>query len=341
MFGIEAIFMRGPVKGLLMSAAWIMAVAALSAGGPRAALAAGNAVVQEIWLSGVDPVVWHKQKGHTQPNDFMDMFDEHAPWQQAASQVKVFMTDPDFVIYGNEQMLSRMFADLKRRKIDFAVEMGMLYGDLKCGKTEGYIDPTAPWTLVNRLKKLGGELRYVAFDEPLFFGHRDTPGGCKFPVPEVARQVAKHVADMRKIFPDLQFGDSEPIGQRHPDDWIQEVLQWTEAYRAAVGEPLAFFHADMAWDSPLWSEQLKTLSSYTHAKGIKLGIIYNGAGKTGIEWTRTAEQRFMDIESRLKIVPNLAIIQTWDPQPDHMMPDSQPGTLTNLVLRYSAWQRKR
>jgi hypothetical protein len=42
-------------------------------------------------------------------------------------------------------------------------------------------------------------------------------------------------------------------------------LQWTEAYRAAVGEPLAFFHADVAWDSPLWSEQLKTLSSYTHA----------------------------------------------------------------------------
>jgi hypothetical protein len=122
---------------------------------------------------------------------------------------------------------------------------------------------------------------------------------------------------------------------------FKEVLQWTEAYRTAVGEPLTFFHADMTWDSPLWSEQLKALSSYTHAKGIKLGIIYNGAGKTGMEWTRTAEQRFMDVESRLKIVPNLAIIQTWDPQPDHMMPDSQPGTLTNLVLRYSAWQRKR
>jgi hypothetical protein len=334
--------MRRPVKGLLI-AALIAAVAGLSAVALQVAFAAGNAVSQEIWLSGVDPVVWHRQKakGHDQPNDFMDMFDQHAPWQEAAKQVKVFMIEPDFVIYGKEDMLSRMFADLKRRNIDFAVEMGMLYGDLKCGKLEGYLDPTAPLTLANRMKKLGAELRYVVIDEPLFFGHREQPGGCMFPIPEVARQVAKHVAEMRRIFPNLQVGDSEPIGQLHPSDWAQEIMQWIEAYHAAVGEQLAFIHVDMAWKSPLWPDHLKTLYSYAHARGIKFGIIYNGTGKDGVEWTRSAEQRFIDIESRLKIVPDLAVIQTWEPQPDHMMPDSQPGTLTNLVLRYSAWQRKR
>ena len=315
-------------------------VEGLSAAAPRA-FAASNAASQEIWLSPVDPAVWHRQKGHTQPNDFMDMFDEHAPWQKAAGLAKVFMIDPDFIIYGKEDMVSRMIADLKRRKIDLAVEMGMLYGDLKCGKMEGYLDPTAPWTLVTRLKKLGGELRYVVIDEPLFFGHREQPGGCMFPMVEVARQVAKHVADMRKTFPGLQVGDSEPIGQLHPDDWVQEIMQWIEAYRAAVGEPLAFIHVDIAWQSPIWADHLKTLYSYTHSKGIKFGIIYNGAGKNGVDWTRTAEQRFMDIESRLKIVPDLAIIQSWEPQPDHVMPDGQPGTLTNLVVRYSTWQRKR
>jgi len=57
-------------------------------------------------------VVWHRQKGHTQPNEFMDMFDEHALWLQAASQVKVFLVEPDFIIYGKEDMVSRMVAGL-------------------------------------------------------------------------------------------------------------------------------------------------------------------------------------------------------------------------------------
>ena len=302
---------------------------------------ADRSASQEIWLSGVDPMVRHRRKDHPQPNDFMDMFDEHAPWQGAASQVKVFMVDPDFIIYGDEAMLSRMIADLKRRNIGLAVEMGMLYGDLKCGKMEGYLHPTAPWTLVTRLKKLGGELRYVVIDEPLFFGHREQPGGCMFPISEVARQVAKHVAEMRRIFPNLQVGDSEPIGQLHPDDWVQEIMQWIEAYHAATGEPLAFIHLDLAWQTALWPDHLKTLAAFTRKNGIKLGIIYNGTGKNGVDWTQSAEQRFMDIESRMKIVPDMAVIQTWEPQPDRMMPDNQPGTLTNLVVRYGQWQRKR
>lgn len=337
MFFIDTIFMHRFLKGLLI-AALLGAVAGLSAPAPWAAFAAGKAAPQEIWLSGVDPVVWHRQKGHTQPNDFMDMFDTSAPWRRAAGETQVFMVDPDFIIYGQEDMVSRMVADLKRRHIGLAVEMGLLYGDLKCGKMEGYLDPSAAWTLATRLKKLGGELEYVVADEPLFFGHRQQPGGCMFPMPEVARQVVKQVGVMRRIFPNLKVGDSEPIGQLHPDDWVQEITQWLDVYQAAAGEPFAFIHVDIAWESPLWQDHLKTLTAFTRKKGIKLGIIYNGAGKTGVEWTQRAEQRFTDIESRLKIVPDLAVIQTWEPQPDHMMPDSQPGTLTNLVIRYTKWK---
>ncbi len=65
------------------------------------------------------------------------------------------MVDPDFIIYGQEEMVSRMIKDLERRHIGLAVEMGMLYDDLKCGKMEGYLDPTASLTLATRLKRLG------------------------------------------------------------------------------------------------------------------------------------------------------------------------------------------
>jgi hypothetical protein len=57
-----------------------------------------------------------------------------------------------------------------------------------------------------------------------------------------------------------------------------------------------------------------------------------------VEWTRSAEQRFIDIESHLKVIPDLAVIQIWKPQPDNMMLDTQPGTLTNLVFRYADWR---
>jgi hypothetical protein len=103
-----------------------------------------------------------------------------------------------------------------------------------------------------------------------------------------------------------------------------------------VGEPLSFFHADVAWNGPC-QQQLPAVKSRINAAGLKFGIIYDGGGgkeESDSEWTREAEQRFRIVESNPSMIPDHAIIQTWARWPKKMLPEDQPGTLTNLVLKY-------
>ena len=45
------------------------------------------------------------------------------------------------------------------------------------------------------------------------------------------------------------------------------------------------------------------------------------------------------IESNLAMIPDHAIIQIWARWPKKMLPEDQPGTLTNLVLKYGKARR--
>jgi hypothetical protein len=103
-----------------------------------------------------------------------------------------------------------------------------------------------------------------------------------------------------------------------------------------VRQPLSFFHADVAWNGPR-QQQLPAVKSRINAAGLKFGIIYDGGGgkeESDSEWTREAEQRFRLVESNPSMIPDHAIMQTWARWPKKMLPEDQPGTLTNLVLKY-------
>src|SRR6185437_16642643 len=102
----------------------------------------------------------------------------------------------------------------------------------------------------------------------------------------LARDVATKVAAVRRSFPQVKVGDIEPLGVNDPADWLDEIAQWTLAYRTAVGEPLAFFDVDIRWAGP-WREQLQRLPRQLHDAGIKFGIIYDGDpdDQTDVAWT--------------------------------------------------------
>lgn len=74
------------------------------------------------------------------------------------------------------------------------------------------------------------------------------------------------------------------------------------------------------------------------AEGIPFGVIYDGGG-TGREendqlWTEEAIQRFRAVESNPALVPDHAVLETWARWPQHMLPETKPGTMTNLVSQY-------
>ena len=297
----------------------------------------------EVWLSGVPPFV-RQQTFQESHSDYMDLFKPDAPWSKSAQTVRVFMINGALVMHQSDEELKAVFSDLKRRNIALAIEMGLLSGKDSTGQqvcgvgVEGFAAPDNAKVVANRIQKAGGVLAYVAMDEPLWYAHHFSgKNACGWSMEDVARDIVPRVAALREKFPGVQIGDIEPVGTAQPPDWVEEISQWTQVYRKEVGEPLSFFHADVAWNGS-WQQQLPAVKSRIHAAGLKFGIIYDGGGakeESDAVWTQEAEQRFRMVESNPSMIPDHAIIQTWARWPKKMLPEDQLGTLTNLVLKYS------
>jgi hypothetical protein len=173
-----------------------------------------------------------------------------------------------------------------------------------------------------------------------FFGHHFSgKNACHFTLSELAGSIAPNVAVLREIFPSVEIGDVEPVGaaKNLPPDWVDEIAQWTQVYQQIVGQKLSFFHADVAWTSP-WQQQLGAVKRVAHERGLKFGVIYDGSGTGKQEsdglWTQEAAQRFHAVESNPSLIPDHAVFQSWVRWPHKMLPETQPGTMTNLVLQY-------
>ena len=223
----------------------------------------------DIWFGAARQFVSHLGSPDG-VSDFMELFEPGAPWQNAAGDVRVFATSSQWLTHGPDDDLRRMFVELKRRHIVLSVAGLMLGGIAGCGRgVEGYEGPDYMARIAARVQRLGGSLDYVEMDEPLWFGHDyQGPQACRSSVEQVAQDVARKVHDIQRVFPAVQVGDAEPVAGMDAPGWIDELLTWAAAYRAAVGQPLAFVHADVQWIAP-WQEQLALLA--TTAKRLVAG----------------------------------------------------------------------
>ena len=232
---------------------------------------------------------------------------------------------------------------LKQRNFAMAIEAGLV-ADKNQGKIEGY-DGTATEEIIARIKRLGGDLRYVAMDEPFWFGHQVTrkqdPYAMEASIPDLAKNVAVQVSMIHRYFPNAQVGDIEPVVNPGRGDYDvqypERIIEWANAFKAATGQPLAFFMSDFAWGPDGKApEPFADLSRLLKQNGIPVGVIYDaGAGMTsGEQWTTDAEKHFVNVESDPSLIPDIALIQSWDAQPDHTLPETKPGTMTYLLDRY-------
>lgn len=296
----------------------------------------------EVWLGPVTPDYYRK----VDPSfgaDFARMFEPNAPWQRAAERTKVMKVSTMFAFRAPDDLLAHMIADLKRRNIALALEGLMLTIPRpdSCGRgVEGYTGPVTLLRAAERIRRLGGELRYIAMDEPLYFGHYFTgPNACRTPIDALARDVADRIRSLRAVFPNLQVGDIEPFGGPQFKDWNDLLMQWAEAYRRALGEPLPFLHLDVQWRRP-HQKSMQDLAGRLRKAGIRIGIIYNGdVTDTAEQWTARAVDRFVEVESHAALIPDQAIFQIWgNPKPPLNLPETDPAAFTSLVNRYAAEQ---
>jgi hypothetical protein len=259
----------------------------------------------------------------------MNLFPPGAPWTTAQTKVGVFRIDPQFAQGASDADLSALIVGLQQRNIQLALEFGLLTGP-HCGTVEGYCGEQTG-SVVARIQSLGGTLSYVRADEPLWFGNQVVGTS----ISALAADIANQVTTILATFPNCKIGESEPLpGSTGPGGWASTIGTWQAAYKAATGVDFAFEHNEVIWPDSQSVADMLTVAGLSHSLDMRYGIIYDGnpSDSTGLIWTTNAEKFFSYIEQ--SFLPDDAALETFAAQPNLSLPETTPGTMTSLVLRY-------
>src|SRR5579872_1611224 len=283
-----------------------------------------------IWIAPLSSTTADK----TGAADFMSLFEPNSPWREVAAHVSVFKLYPYFVGRAPDDDLKTIFADLERRHVSIALEARALTVTSGCKMQHGDGGESTVH-LLDRVKRLGGKIDYLAMDEPL----KHALGGdihCRASLDAVVRDILGNVAQFRLRFPNLKVGDIEPIGAwKNAPTLLSDTIAFVDKYRAESGDKLAFFHADIGWTVP-WKGITEALQGELNQRGVPFGIIYNGEdlAKSDEEWTKEAVNHFLQFESCAKQRPDDVIFQTWRSHPTRVLPENDPTTLTGVADAY-------
>ena len=295
-------------------------------------------------LFATDPLVWfcpldsfqRPEVGYGGSPEYLSLFAPDAPWTLAASRIKVFKIYPQWIMQASDSDLQRMFSNLKRRNIALALEYGVLSESDACGRGVEGFGGGSLLRAARRIATNGGSLRYLAMDEPIFFSTLYTGNNaCRWNVQQMASNAAVNIRALKSEFPDVIVGDIEPVPAPNSPDWLDRYRDGMDAFRSALGYPLAFFHADVFWFASSWRSDVDALRQVSAQHGLAFGVIYNGNAEdqTDAGWIQSAEEHMVQYELESS-APDHVIFQSWHSHPKRLLPESDPSSFTNLVNRY-------
>jgi hypothetical protein len=311
-----------------------------------------SALSQEIWFA--PPAAPVDTRLH-RAIDLMALFSPDAPWQQAASHVKVFMLYGSYLSRAPQDEVDRIVGDLNRRRIPIALAVGVMNvgpraTDPPCGGlglVEGYGTPKLARAQSEKIKKAGGAIRFIAMDEPLWFGHyfKGRPGGqpgCHSSIGQILELIREPLAVYAEEFPNVVVGDTEPTDIAEQDHWKEDLGAWASGFRTQTGRPLAFVHLDIPFNRP--GEEGFAVDFYRQVEKLKqqglvtaIGVIYDGTptDSSDEQWIRDAKEHIHLIEDKHGLHPDQALIQSWQAYPQHVLPEASAGSLTGLINYYA------
>lgn len=291
-----------------------------------------------VFFAGVDPVVnADRQRIHGGPGgtvDFMELFQPDAAWRSSSKEVQVFKLSTQFLQRSTDEQLATVLHDLRRRHIAVGMAAEIMTTSQACGNgVPGYTTRSAIQTGIDRVKKLGETIDYVAFDSPVAFGHYTPAPGCHYSIHDLVANLAPNIALFKRAFPLVVFGDLEPVNS-NTLGYITSYLEFAQAFKNQTGSPISFMHADIIWFGQ-WEQQLMVWRKRIHESGIAFGIVIDGSAidKSDAAWTNHAIERYELVTRNPAMVPDQVTIGSWNSFPTHFLPENQPGTLTNVLLQ--------
>ncbi len=291
---------------------------------------------QTVWFTPV-PYGQHPV-GYFGSTDYMGLFSPTAPWQQAASHVQVFKLYSDGMAITSDADLTTLMADLRRRNIALGLEWPVL-SSTTCGSgIEGFGGNILP--SVQRIKALGGTLTYLAMQQPFQWGSLYTgTNSCQWTAQQVAMNALVQVNQAKTVFPNLLVGDimAVPPFRDASPDWAARYGVWFDTWSKLAGAPVAFFHVDVDWTVPNWQAAVAEIRPVAIQRGIPFGMVYNGflTDETDSAWMSAAENHMVDYEvNDGNAPPDEVNFQSWNPNPTHVLPETDPTAFTYLIDRY-------
>jgi hypothetical protein len=300
--------------------------------------AASASQAERVWLAPAFPF-----PGKPGLDEILQLFTDDRGWENARSHVNVFKIYTHSIHSLSDDELRSIFQYLERHHIDLALEYGMLASDANCGiGVEGFQPPQMPTLIANKIKRLGGDLKYIAMDEPVFYArYYNGARACHWSIDEIAQNAASNVIQFQAIFPHAMIGQIEPVAAMKDKDWRAELAEWFKSYRMAAGLPVAFFHFDMIWRGPFIENTGQALA-LLRSQNIPFGIIFNSSGdvKSDQEWSDSATTNIKTYFSAQLPRPFDVIVQSWHPNPTRVLPETDPQALTYLVNYYFTFTKR-
>ena len=281
----------------------------------------------EIWFTPNNPVDW------------LNMWTDDAPWQEAAKKVDVIVLQYNDIRKLPAAQLLQIagFAQRHNMRIELGAEVIAKVAGAGCGNIEGYAFHGEVMQAVTILQNLGIPVYSLDMDEPLWFGHYQTAalGGCRLSIPDLVTSTALIMQDIVAVYPRIKLIELEPIpAVTSQPGWRDDWTQFRLGLAKAIGVPITFVHADIGWGDPTWQASLVTFNQYLREQNLGLGIFFNAAtNTTDADWVNAAAGYMDTIEGQLGIIPAHADFSTWTPFPSHNMPETSPSTMTWLINR--------
>jgi hypothetical protein len=290
------------------------------------------------------PLVWLTPQPYISIRDFeggsVDFFDTFAPgaeWDTAAGRVHVFKLYDQLGLVDNpptNDQWRQAIQGIQDRGMALAMELGPLPLSKGCGGGEGF-GGSYSLDLVRKVQLLGGRVDIVTLQSPYGHGHffDELESACNWTLEMVATETAEFTRKLKELEPGVVVGGLEPL-------WVglnlSDFTDWFDAYEAAAGERLAFFHLDVDWNRHDWAEVARQIESEARARDIAFGVIYNGGvqAQSDEEWAQATADRAYLYEQVLGGRPDHVVFQSWHVYPSRVLPDNDPTTITGLVNRY-------
>ncbi len=298
-----------------------------------ASIAGRSSGAQQIWLAPL-PLTVRTDGTVAGTRDYFDMFAPKAPWQSVASKVSVFKIYPELLRSASDDQIRALVAGLADRHIMLALEAPVLAAASDCAPGADH----RRWlpALLERLHRLGGQLRKLVMVGPIVDGHISVrAGACRWTLADVAQDAALTVARIRDMFPDVEVGEIEPIGNGTGYLDPAELATWFEDWTRADGHSLAFLHLDVEWGKP-WGRDLRRVADEASRHGVPLGVIINASASA------LSDQQFADqaLSHAVRVVqeighsPEQLVFQSWEDFPHRALPDTDFTTMTGLIRAY-------